>query len=215
MAIDVTTLFNVKGAATQENIEALKFIHTSRRHLWPPVDFKRSTRSEKVTVLDVCSHILVPLCGEVLLEQRYHSSIPGGPSMPKLQCAYIGMGTVNTWHGTPDVRVRGTEVVCGKVTRESLVVDEDSDESADESHASSEGDTTTVEGKVMFSDANLPQVVGTCVVASFTHKSLHPNQQALVPTLLIDETQFRVTKMCYLFLRAKLWLLKAHCQKVV
>ena len=28
-----------------------------------------------------------------------------------LQTAIIGLGSYNTWHGTPDVRVRGTEIV--------------------------------------------------------------------------------------------------------
>ena len=31
-----------------------------------------------------------------------------------------------------------------------------------------------------------------CVVASFTETSLHSEQQGLVPTLLIDDKQFRV-----------------------
>ena len=52
--------------------------------------------------------------------------------------------------------------------------------------------TTTVEAKVMTKDANLHQAVGTCVVSSFTETSLHPDLKALVPTILIDEKQFRV-----------------------
>ena len=41
-------------------------------------------------------------------------------------------------------------------------------------------------------EANLPQAVGTCVVASFTAKGPHTGHRALVPTVLIDEKQFRV-----------------------
>ena len=43
---------------------------------------------------------------------------------------------------------------------------------------------------MLSTEANLP--VGTCVVASFTAKARHPEQKALVPTVLIDEKQLRV-----------------------
>ena len=39
---------------------------------------------------------------------------------------------------------------------------------------------------------DLPQVITTCVVASFTEKKLHPEKQALIPTILMDQNQFRV-----------------------
>ena len=38
----------------------------------------------------------------------------------------------------------------------------------------------------------MPQAIATCVVASFMAKGRHPEQRALVPTLLIDDKQFRV-----------------------
>lgn len=43
-----------------------------------------------------------------------------------------------------------------------------------------------------FSDENLPQVVAMCVVSSFIENKLHPDEQALVPTILIDFEQFRL-----------------------
>ena len=58
--------------------------------------------------------------------------------------------------------------------------------SEDEGSAQSDGASTMVEGKVLSTEANLPQAVGTCVVAR------HPEQKALVPTVLIDEKQLRV-----------------------
>ena len=64
--------------------------------------------------------------------------------------------------------------------------------SEDESLAGSDGATTTIEGKVKAREANVQQAIGTCVVSSFTEKALHPTQQALVPTLLMDATEFRV-----------------------
>ena len=49
-----------------------------------------------------------------------------------------------------------------------------------------------VEGKVLSTEANLPQAIGTCVVASFTAKARHPEQKALVPTVLIDDGSWLV-----------------------
>ena len=92
-------------------------------------------------------------------------------------------------HG-PDVRVRGSEVVYRTETDELYEIDEGLRE--DESTAQSAGATTTIEGKVLAKEVNLHQAIGTCVVSSFTEKSLHPEQQACVPTILIDEKQFRV-----------------------
>jgi len=43
-----------------------------------------------------------------------------------------------------------------------------------------------------FSDEHLPQVVATCVVSSFIENKLHSDEQALVPTILIDFKQFRL-----------------------
>ena len=66
----------------------------------------------------------------------------------------IGMGTVHTWHGTPDARVRGAEVVYRRETDETYEVSQAP--SDDESDAASDG-ATTVEAKVMTKDANLHQ----------------------------------------------------------
>ena len=188
LTVTVNDLFKVE--AKPENFEALKFIHQSRRHLWPPfksthTTYSISKQSEKDVMLSISSEILVPLCREVILEKRYRDVLKGQVSV--LTFGEIGMGSVHTWHGTPDVRVRGAEVVYRKETEEKYEVNEvlSDDESGD-------GATTTREEKVMARDANLHQAIGTCIVSSFIEKSLHPDQQALVPTILIDETQFRV-----------------------
>ena len=64
-----------------------------------------------------------------------------------------------TWHGTPDMRVRGTEII------RRIGVDEDDEYDSD-------GDTTPLEGKIKFKDAILPQAVSTCVVSSFTDRKV-------------------------------------------
>ena len=111
--------------------------------------------------------------------------------IPELQVGDLGLGSVDTWHGTPDARLRGMEVVWRKDSEEiSAPVEEVV--SDDEGSVQNDGTSTAVEGKVLSKEANLPQAVGTCVVASFTAKERHPEHKALVPTVLIDEKQFRV-----------------------
>lgn len=192
LGLDFNTLFKVE--AKQQYSEALKFIHTSRHHLWPPFHpDPKFKKSEKNVMMHICSEILVPLCGEVNLEMRYLDEVLKKPMLAGIKCSHIGMGSVSTWHGTPDARVRGgVEVVHRKEEGDPFVIQE-SDESDDESESvSSDGMTTTIEGKILSSDANLPQVISTGVVSSFTEKSIHPDQPALVPTILIDEKVFRV-----------------------
>lgn len=95
------------------------------------------------------------------------------------------MGTLDTWHGTPDIRTRGSEVILGDMDSHDDEVSSD-----DESVAGSDGATANWEGKAK--NANVAQAVGTCVVASFTEKSTHSNLNSLVPTILIDKHSFRV-----------------------
>ena len=101
-----------------------------------------------------------------------------------------GLGTVYTWHGTPDLRVRGegVEFVCRNVEEgeDKVAALESSVESGDEAESvSSDGRTTTFEGKITFNDANLRQAIATCVTSSFTENTCHPNKPPIVPTILI------------------------------
>lgn len=110
-ALSFNLLFKVE--AKPEYSDALKFIYRSRNCLWPLVhanpNFKQS---EKKMILGVCSKILVPLCKEVILEKRYRVDLSKMPMIAGLKCGDIGMGSVHTWHGTPDVRVRGGLKLC-------------------------------------------------------------------------------------------------------
>ena len=105
----------------------------------------------------------------------------------RLQVDDIGLGSVHTWHGTPDARVRGTDVVWRRASENKIVVEDVVSE-----EEGSDGATTEVEGKVLATEVNLVQAIATCVVASFTAKSRHPEKQTLVPIILIDKTQFCV-----------------------
>ena len=161
--------------ARQEHLEVLKFINCSRSHPWPVLPQHKKT--EREVMLSIASKILKPISREVVLEKGYRRALEKGP-VPGLEFGNIGMGTVHTWHGTPDARVRGAEVVYRRETDETYKVSQAL--SDDESDAASDGATTTLEAKVMAKDANLHQAVGTCVISSFTEKTLHPDMTALV-----------------------------------
>jgi hypothetical protein len=66
-------------------------------------------------------------------------------------------------------------------------------DSDDESSSlSSDGQTTTFEGKITFNSASLQQAIATCVVSSFTERKCHPGKLPIVPTFLIDQHFLRV-----------------------
>ena len=190
LAIRVTDLFTVEDvdAGTSE----LEFIAHSRRKIWPPFNPSNTKRKETDIMLSLCREVFMPLCREVLLERKYD---PRVSQIPKLQAGDLGLGSVNTWHGTPDARLRGMEVVWRKDSGEEIVSD-------NEGSVQSDGTSTEVEGKVLSKEVNLPQAVGTCVVASFTSKTRHPERKVLVPTVLIDEKQ-------------SLWLASCMCKTLL
>ena len=186
VGVQVKDLFTVD--AVKADTSALEFIAHSRRKLWPWPPCSTTKRRETDVMVALCKELFVPLCREVLLERRYTTRIS---HIPELQSGDLGLGSVATWHGTPDARLGGMEVVWRKDSGET-VAPEEAVVSEDEGSVQSDGTSTVVEGKVMSKEANLPQAVGTCVVASFTAKARHPEQSALVPTVLIDEKLFRV-----------------------
>ena len=72
----------------------------------------------------------MPLCraDEVILEMSYSTLVSNlGPGAAGLKTGYIGLGSWKTWHGTPDARVRGTEVVGRKEVTYLLLDEEDDD----------------------------------------------------------------------------------------
>jgi hypothetical protein len=185
VGLKVQDLFKVE-AVDPAFTAALKFIVNGRNHFWPP---STSTKhSEKEMMVSLCSNIFLPLSSEVILENTYTPFLEKTRGPVPLQTGHIGMGSTHTWHGTPDARVRGTDLVWLNASDypddEFLVTEGSDDESA--------GTATKVEGKLVAKEANLMQIIGTCVVSSFTAHSRHPNKLAMVPTILIDTDQFLV-----------------------
>jgi len=179
VALHVKDLFKVEVEGV--NSPALEFIANSRKKSWPLFYPSTTKRKESDLMISLSSKVFVPLCSEVPLENKYARILwRYGMSMPELQVGDIGLGSVNTWHGTPDAQIRGMEVVLRVDSGEEWAVEED--DSKDES--------TSLE--VLTRESNLAQAIGTGVVASFTAKAHHPEQNALIPTVLIDDKEFRV-----------------------
>ena len=113
-------------------------------------------------------------------------------STPGIKSDSLGIGTLSTWHGTPDLRVRGVEVIVRKPLEE--LDDEDSEmvEERDSDEEGSDGGSAPIEVKITYMSSFLPQTIATCVVSSFTERNLHPRKPSIVPTILLARNQFRV-----------------------
>ena len=199
VAIHFDTLFNVDVESPSP--ETVEFISTSRKHPWPPFFSPYGSTykpSEREVMLGIACEILAPFCKEVLMERRAQGSLSSYLSRRQnppsnVNCANLGMGSISTWHGTPDLRVRseGVEFVCQDVEEgEDNVAAADSDDES--SSQSSDGQTTNFEGKITFNSVNLQQAIATGVVSSFTERNCHPGKLPIVPTILIDQNFFRV-----------------------
>ena len=168
VAINFKDLFKV-DPKPEDVDDAVKFIHQCKKKEWPcshlyncvhkSPNFKES---EKSIMIDVCSNILVPLCNEVILEQRYREALVRMPHPSILTCGDIGLGTSNTWHGTPDVRAGEVNLLYGGKGEGDAGSESGSD-------AESDGMTSNIEGKIFCRVAFLPQAVAMNIVSSFTY----------------------------------------------
>ena len=183
MVLRARDVFNLDDLARQECSDAVRYIKNCHNKLWPPLSSTARELERDVSVA-LCQHIFVPLSrtNEVFLEQscRKHLSTLG-PRGSRIRTAHIGIGSPHTWHGSPDMRVRGMSVLTTK-KYEVEVSDDDNEVSGD--NDLSDGMTTAIETKVCSKVTNLPQLVATSVVSSFTEHCLHA--VTATPTILID-----------------------------
>lgn len=102
-------LFNFdKLEITEENEKVVKFIRNIKQIAWPP--FFTESPSEHTAFVQISKTLLVPLCcdDEVILDKTYSTYLRSlGPGAAGLKAGSIGIGSFQTWHGSPDARVRG------------------------------------------------------------------------------------------------------------
>ncbi len=148
--------------------------------------------SEQDVCKNICKEIFSPLCAnDVVLEKRYNRTC----GIPGLSYNDLGLGTPKTWHGTPDVVVRGTAVVVSSPGEDLEVHEaEDSDDgaSADDFDDSASVRWTQVQAQRNIRVSHLPEVIATNIVASFTESNCHLALNPMVPTIQIDSEKFRV-----------------------
>ena len=143
--------------------------------------------TEKIIVVNLVKHLLVPLFGPVYLEKGYRSLIKQvGMLAPDVTVTDLGVGGVNTWHGSTEVRVKGCPAI---VTLEGLGegYEENSDGETDDVEQS-----VSFEGKIQTSQRHIGQLVATCVVNSFTEANLNPGLNPVTPTILFNRSSYRI-----------------------
>ena len=73
---------------------------------------KLSEVTEKIIVVNLVKHLLVPLFGPVDLEKGYRSLVKQvGMLGPDVTITDLGVGDVHTWHGSTEVRVKGCPAI--------------------------------------------------------------------------------------------------------
>ena len=124
VALHVKDLFKVEFEGM--NSPVLEFITNSRKKSWPPFYPSTIKRKESDVMISLNSKVFVLLCSEVPLENRYARILQRyRMSIPELQVGDIGLGSVNTWHGTLDAQIRGMEVVLRVDSGDEWTVEED------------------------------------------------------------------------------------------
>lgn len=138
------------------------------------------TSLECVTINELLMKILVPLTKTVVVENKNRSKMR--EECEDITFENLGMGSVNTWHGEPDIRVRGfldTEVDVMHTT-ESL------------SGYESDGTSLTIDGKAHLKLSHMAQLVATTVISSFVENCRHPDANPLVPGIMMNTKSIRV-----------------------
>lgn len=134
-------------------------------------------RHEVETLAHLAKKIFIPLFGEgVKVENKeiYYSLL--GCDIT----AYLGMGSFDTFYGSPDMRLHGC--MC--------LVMEDGEDGEVKHMKELVLPFVNVEGKQKILLANYPQFVATSIVSSFTACNTTGNEISCVPTILVNNTKF-------------------------
>ena len=146
--------------------------------------------TEKLLVVNLIKHLLVPLFGPVDVEKGYGSLVEQvGLLGPDVTLTDLGVGGVHTWHGSTEVRVKGCPAI---VTLEGLGggYEENSDGETDDADIPEQ--SVSFEGKIRSRKRHIGQLVKTCVVNAFTEANLNPDLDPVVPTILFNRSSYRL-----------------------
>lgn len=138
--------------------------------------------SEAQIFANLCKKLLIPLFGSVEYSGNIDlRNVPGARKEP------LGLGTLHTWHGVPDLRINGCYYVLSM----------DVDEGSDIDNKFEVGDVN-VDHRLNDDSNIMNQLVSTAVVSCFTDRnqlSTMSHPCVPVPTILINPDSFIVC--CY------------------
>ena len=60
--------------------------------------------------MDILSYVLVYICHDVHLETQYRSFVDSA-IYPSVKCELLGIGSIHSWHGSPNECVTGRALV--------------------------------------------------------------------------------------------------------
>ena len=161
----------------------------------PTLDANKLSQSQSATeartFVEIAKHLLCKLSEKVVLSSDDYSALlkedpsyvppyeelPSAAPCTQLSLGLTGMGEIkNTWHGTPDARVRAYQNTEIAVVR---------GRSSNVSPVRSLGDSVVFEAKREPMSINRHQLIATTVVSSFIERNLHRNSNPMVPVILI------------------------------
>lgn len=162
--------------ALQKDWEVLQSVAAASKQL-----IYDSNEDENSVTEEMSWKILLPLCKAVILESNKHTDFVC--EKEGLRTAPIGLGTYNTWHGSPDCRMLPNEV--------NVIVKEEDEEEVEEEEVEEEEEEGAVNREFKCNmrkkhEDVRSQVVATTVVTSFTKK------QYMAPVLLMCKRRVRV-----------------------
>ena len=103
-------------------------------------------------VVNLAKQVLIPLFGRVVLEKSYRALLEVLGNPPFFHVDNLGVGSVNTWHGETEIRVKG----CVAISTPNV----DGCDSDDELDLDPPSHAVSLEGKLkIVNRVNLPQLV--------------------------------------------------------
>lgn len=143
---------------------------------------------EKETFLKIVN-IMATFCRQIILNKKDFKTIDLRQYESNITVENLGMGVAEMWRGVPDAQFRGYHTTDENDVALLAGTSTDTDDG-------SNGMTAAIEGKVKINKDNLPQLVKTCVVASFVENNLHPLLNPMVPTIIMDTTKAQIALYC-------------------
>ena len=145
----------------------------------------------RVQFLDIADTILRKLTPLFELNRRSYSeaTLIEHCVDPGVTARYMGMGTRQTWHGTPDGRANFAAVSIARTSDHGNTSESESEHSS--------VSKTVYEAKKEFCGANIDQLTAQAVVSSFVHNKRHPDQNPLVPAVGISTLDGYMVSIMY------------------